>query len=78
MTGQRLPLLSGSNLCKILSKEGFYRAGVKGDHVKLKKDLNPKGKIVVTVPLYPKLSRGLLNQIIKQAGLTKEEFFELL
>lgn len=79
MAGQKkLPVLSGSKLCKILSKEGFYHVGGKGDHVKLKKDLNPQGKIIVIIPLYPKLSRKLLNQIRKEIGLTRDEFLELL
>lgn len=35
------------------------------------------GKITTVVPLHNEIDRGTLLEIIKQIGLTKEEFLEL-
>lgn len=77
MSDQTLPILSGPKICKILSKADFVHAGQKGDHVKLKKDLNGKKKTVI-VPNHPKVAKGTLNSILKQAGINRDEFFKLL
>ncbi len=37
-----------------------------------------KGTIKVTVPLHPSLKKGTLRIILKQAGLSVEEFIKLL
>ena len=49
----------------------------KGSHAILNKQ-TPAGKITIPVPLHKELAKGTLLAIIKQAGLTREEFFELL
>ena len=36
------------------------------------------GKISTVVPLHDEIDRGTLLEIIKQIGLTKEEFLELV
>ena len=47
----KLPVLSGVELIKLLSKAGFSVEGQKGSHVKLKKRLG--ARVVVTiVPLH--------------------------
>jgi len=37
-----------------------------------------EGTIKVTVPLHPTLKKGTLRVILKQAGLSVEEFLKLL
>ena len=32
----------------------------------------------VVVPLHPELDRGMLHEVIKEAGLTREQFLKLL
>jgi predicted RNA binding protein YcfA (HicA-like mRNA interferase family) len=61
---------------KALSKLGFKIVRKHGSHVVLK---HPDGRLTV-VPVHAgeEIGTGLLNKIIKDTGLTKEEFLELL
>ena len=69
----RLPLLSWHEVVKILAKAGFQVARQKGSHLILIKDEH-----IVPVPKHKEIKRGLLMEIIAEAGLTKEEFLKLL
>ena len=69
----RLPLLSWREVVKVLAKAGFQVARQKGSHLILIKD-----EYVVPVPKHKEIKRGLLMEIIAEAGLTKEEFLKLL
>lgn len=73
----KLPVVSGHELIKILSKIGFVVAGRKGSHVRLKKRIEGKA-IVTTVPLHKELDAGTLIGILKQAEISRGEFFELM
>ncbi len=73
----KLPRLSGRELIKILKKVGFEPARQKGSHVILTKEKGGK-KDAVVVPNHTELDRGTLLEIIRQAGLKREEFFDLL
>lgn len=74
---QKLPRISGKEVIKILSKIGFIPARQKGSHVILKKETKEGTKTTV-VPLHDEVDRGTLLEIIRQTGLKKEEFLELL
>ena len=78
MGTQKLPLLSGPEICKILLKDGFNVVSQKGSHIKLKKKSTPEKVITVIVPNHNPVKRGMLKAIIKQAGLDREEFLEIL
>ena len=69
----RLPLLSWREVVKVLAKAGFQVARQKGSHLILIKD-----EYVVPVPKHKEIKKGLLMEIIAEAGLTKEEFLKLL
>ena len=69
----KLPLLSWREVVKALTKIGFTVARQKGSHIILVKD-----ERVVPVPRHAQIKRGLLLEIIAEAGLTKDEFIELL
>ena len=71
----RLPVLSGQKCIKILSKAGFYLKRQEGSHITLRRD-NPFGQVVV--PDHKELDRGTLRAIIRQTGLSLEEFIRLL
>nr|MDO8081512.1 type II toxin-antitoxin system HicA family toxin [Candidatus Freyarchaeota archaeon] len=73
---KKLPCISGKKVIKILAKVGFRTSNIKGSHCILIRDVNPP--VIVVVPLHNKLKKGTLRNIIKDAGLTREEFFELL
>lgn len=71
----KLPVLSFAEVIKILSKIGFYIHHQKGSHIIMKRN-NPYCRLVV--PAHRTIKKGLLNAIIKQAELTKEDFFRLM
>ena len=68
----KLPLLSWRAVIKALRKAGFTVARQKGSHIILVKD-----ECVLPVPKHAQIKRGLLMEIIAEAGLTKEEFLKL-
>jgi len=72
----RLPSLSAKDLIKALLKAGFIMERQKGSHLRL---YHPVNKRQTVVPMHSgDVPRGLLKGIIKQAGLTEEEFRNLL
>ena len=74
---QKLPRLSGKEVLKALSKSGFAAVRQKGSHVILKKQ-TVEGARTTVVPLHKEIDRGTLLEIIRQAGLKKDEFLKLL
>ncbi len=74
---QKLPRVSGGEVIKILTKIGFTVARQKGSHVILKKQ-TPEGVRTTVVPLHSEIDRGTLLEIIRQAGLKKEDFMNLI
>ena len=69
----KLPLLSWREIAKALAKVGFTVARQKGSHIILIKD-----ERIVPIPRHDEIKKGLLMEIIVEAGLTKEEFLQLL
>ena len=74
---QKLPRLSGKELIKILSKKGFNSIRQRGSHVFLIKE-TPEGKKTTVVPAHNEIDRGTLLEILRQTGITREEFLELI
>lgn len=71
----KLPVVSGRECIKALGKAGFYFKRQEGSHITLRKD-DPFAQVVV--PDHRELDRGTLRAIIRQAGLSVDEFVELL
>ena len=69
----KLPVVSGSDVLKLLQKEGFVAVRQKGSHVSLHKKIDNKTMLVV-VPMKREIKKGTLLSIISQAGMTREEF----
>jgi len=69
----KLPVLSGAELVKVLQQAGFEEVRQRGSHVTLR-----AADRATVVPLHDELSPGTLLGILKQAGLTREEFIRLL
>ncbi len=61
---------------KALRKIGFIPVRQKGSHIILKNNVG----VIIVVPKHSgeEIGRGLLLKIIRQAGITKEKFLELL
>jgi predicted RNA binding protein YcfA (HicA-like mRNA interferase family) len=71
----RLPVCSGADAIRAFELGGWSRTSQKGSHVTLTKS----GKVVVlTVPLHRELGPGLLRSLIRKAGITVDEFVDLL
>jgi len=71
----KLPSISGKECVDALLKTGFYFKRQKGSHIILRKD-NPFSQLVI--PDHKTLDRGTLRAIIRQAGLSLNEFIDLL
>ena len=71
----KLPILAGKIIIKKLIKHGYIITRQKGSHVRLRH--NDFGFKPITVPLHKTIKPGLLHQILKDAGLTIEEFVNL-
>ena len=71
----KLPRISGRKAVRAFQRAGWEVARQRGSHVILTKT----GSIyTLSVPLHPVLGPGLLRDLIRKAGLTVEEFTELL
>ena len=68
----KLPILSGLEVVKALTKNGFLFRSRKGSHVVLVKD----GRLV-TVPQHYELTPFVLSSIIRQTGMEREVFLKL-
>ena len=72
----KLPVLSPEKIMKILEKRGFVLDRVKGSHHIF---IHPETRTRVVVPFHKKdLPRGTLLEILRQAGLSREELKDLL
>ena len=74
MAGQ-LPVLSGGELRKAFEKDGWEFARQKGSHMILVKE---GSMATLSVPDHKEVARGTLRSLIRAAGLTVDEFLELL
>lgn len=71
----KLPIISGKECIKALEKVGFQQIRQKGSHIILIRE-DPFAQLVV--PNHDTLDRGMLRAIIRQAGLSTDEFSDLL
>ena len=69
--------VSGKEAIRALEKFGFTQVRQRGSHVVLKKK-TPEGERGCVVPLHREIAIGTLRGILKQAGITVEEFLEQL
>jgi predicted RNA binding protein YcfA (HicA-like mRNA interferase family) len=72
-----LPSCTARNVDRALRKRGFVIAHQKGSH---RYYADPVTRdVITTVPMHPgDVPRWLLKKIIKDAGLTEDEFRELM
>lgn len=71
-----LPVVSGRDVVKVLAKVGFVFDRQKGSHMILRQETSPFRRL--TVPDHNEVAKGTLRSIIRQAGLTVDEFVDLL
>ena len=59
-----------SQLCRILTKDGWYPVSQKGSHVKMRHDAKD-GIIIFPNDGSQEMGKGLENKILKDAGIKK-------
>lgn len=70
----KLPRLSGREVGRILARKGFVLESQHGSHMKFKKH-DGDSVLTVIIPNYPEIGPMVLLSIIRQAGMTREQFF---
>lgn len=72
----QLPRVSGRDMIKALGKIGYQFDRQRGSHMVLRQVSTPYRRL--TVPDHPEIAKGTLRAIIRQAGLTVEQFKNLM
>lgn len=72
-----VPVLKGTKLIKALKKDGFVLNRISGSHHIL---VHPEKQLTVSIPLHKgkTLGKGITLAILKDAGLSVEEFLKLM
>lgn len=70
----KLKLCSGFDAVKKFEKAGWKFSRQKGSHVMMVKD---DYLYTLSIPQHKQLGRGILKKLIKQAGLSNEQFNDL-
>jgi len=70
----KLPIVSGREAIDALRRLGYTIRDQEGSHVHLRHPTRPP----LTIPNHKEVARGTLRAIIRQAGLTVEQFLHLL
>ena len=73
----KLPILSGKDVVKILSRIGYQNIRIRGSHIVMVKQTK-EGKKTIPVPNHPEISKGTLKAIMSQAGLKRDDLMNLL
>jgi len=68
----RLPVISGKEVMGRLKKKGFVFARQTGSHFILRRTTAPE--ITVSIPNHRELKRKTLKNILRQTGITLDEF----
>lgn len=71
----KLPVISGAECVKALEEIGFLVDRQRGSHIILVRE-DPRA--TVSIPDHKELDRGTLRAIIRQVGLSVDEFVALL
>lgn len=69
----KLPHLSGAEIVAVLESLGFIVARQRGSHIVLR-----RGPVGCVVPNHREVKVGTLNGVLKQAGVSTEDFTEAL
>ena len=72
----KLPVISGKQAVKALSRVGYQVDHQTGSHIILRQKFPPFRRL--SIPNHKILAKGTLRAIIRQAGLIPQEFSKLL
>jgi predicted RNA binding protein YcfA (HicA-like mRNA interferase family) len=71
-----LPIVSGREAVKAFRKVGYETDRQRGSHIILRQTRPPHRRL--TIPDHKEIRKGTLRALIRQAGLSVEEFIALL
>ena len=69
----KLPCVSGAKVVKALERLGFVRQRQRGSHLVMRRESD-----VCVVPMHREVDQGTLRGVLRQAGVSPEEFVENL
>jgi predicted RNA binding protein YcfA (HicA-like mRNA interferase family) len=69
----RYKILSGNDICDILTENGYVFRRQKGSHLVMQKEIDDS-TITVVVPNHKEIKIGTLKSIIRQSGLNSSLF----
>lgn len=69
----RLPVVSGADAARALERLGFVMTRQRGSHMVMR-----RGSSGCVVPLHRELKIGTLSGLLKQAGVSPDEFITAL
>lgn len=72
----KLPVVSGREAVKAFQKIGYQFDHQRGSHIILRQPNSPQRRL--TIPDHKTLAKGTLRSLIRESGLTVEEFINLL
>lgn len=72
----RLPAVSGKDAIRALERVGYVVDHQTGSHVIMRKSTSPFRRL--TIPNHKELAKGTLRAILRDAGLTPDEFRQYL
>ena len=72
----KLPVVSGTEAVKAFRKVGYEFDDQEGSHILLRHTAPPHRRL--SIPNHRELAKGTLRALIREAGLTVQEFTELL
>ena len=71
-----LPVISGQEFCKLLKSFGYVFDHQTGSHMILRNENPPFRRL--TIPNHKEVAKGTLKAILRQAGISVEEFKKTL
>ena len=69
----KLPVVSGADVVRALERLGFVVARQRGSHIVMR-----RGSVGCVVPNHQELKTGTLSGVLRQAGVSVEEFISAL
>ena len=72
----KLPTVSGRDAIRLFERLGYEQDRQRGSHIVLRHTDPPHRRLVV--PVHKSLAKGTLRALIREAGLTVDEFIALL
>jgi predicted RNA binding protein YcfA (HicA-like mRNA interferase family) len=71
-----LPAVSAQEVINVLRKLGYEKDRQRGSHIIMRQVENPYRRI--TIPNHREIAKGTLRAIIREAGLSVDDFIRLL